>query len=69
MEALRELIRASSLPSFATDVTLRTHGRNPGRVYVPISDDAAVERFYCYCKEESEARFGAWFQALERRFQ
>ena len=68
MEALQALIRASSLPSFATDVTLRLYGRNSGRVYVPISDDAAVERFYCYCKGESEARFRAWFRALERKY-
>ena len=68
VEALQALVRASTLPSFATDVTLRMYGRDTGRVYVPISDDAAVERFYCYCKREGEARYRAWFQALERRF-
>ena len=36
--------------------------------YVPISDDAAVEHFYCYCRRSDEKRYLAWFQALERRF-
>ena len=68
LEALHEIVRASSLPHFATDLTLRLYGRNPQRVYVPISDDAAVERFYCHCRREDEKRYLAWFQALERRF-
>ena len=69
LEALHELVRASSLPHFATDLTLRLYGRNPQRAYVPISDDAAVEQFYCYCRRSDEKRYLAWFQALERRFQ
>ncbi|MBR6889828.1 MAG: LysR family transcriptional regulator, partial [Clostridia bacterium] len=69
LEALHELVRASSLPHFATDLTLRLYGRNPQRAYVPISDNAAVEHFFCYCRRGDEKRFLAWFQALERRFQ
>ena len=69
LEALHEIVRASSLPHFATDLTLRLYGCNPQRAYVPISDDAAVEHFFCYCRRGDEKRFLAWFQALERRFQ
>ena len=36
--------------------------------YVSISDDAAVEHFYCYCRKEDEKKYLAWFQAVERRF-
>ena len=67
MEALNELVRASSLPHFATDLTLRLYGRDPLRAYVPISDDAAVEHFYCHCRRDDEKRYLAWFQALGRR--
>jgi hypothetical protein len=56
------------LPYFATDLTIRLHGRNPERAYVAISDDAATEHFYCFCKREDEKKYLAWFQALERRF-
>ena len=66
LEALHEIVRASSLPHFATDLTLRLYGRNPQRAYVSISDDAAVEHFYCYCRKEDEKKYLAWFQALER---
>ena len=66
--ALTEIIRASSLPYFATDLTIRLHGRNPERAYVAISDDAATEHFYCFCKRENEKKYLAWFQALARRF-
>ena len=68
LEALHELVRASSLPHFATDLTLRLYGRNPQRAYVPISDDVSVEHFYCHCRRSDEKRYLAWFQALERRF-
>ena len=69
LEALNEIVRASTLPHFATDLTLRLYGRNPQRAYVPISDDAAVEHFFCYCRRDDEKKYLAWFQALERRFQ
>ena len=65
--ALQEIIRASSLPCFATDLTIRLHGRNPDRVYIAITDDAATEHFYCFCRREDEKKYLAWFQALERR--
>jgi hypothetical protein len=66
--ALTEIIRASSLPYFATDLTIRLHGRNPERAYIAISDDTATEHFYCFCRREDEKKYLAWFQALEGRF-
>jgi len=32
-----------------------------------VSDDAAVESFYCHCRGEDEKKYLAWFQALARR--
>ena len=49
------------------ELTLRLYGHDPRRAYVPISDDAAVEHFYCHCRRDDEKRYLAWFQALERR--
>jgi DNA-binding transcriptional LysR family regulator len=63
LEALNEIVRASSLPHFATDLTLRLYGRNPQRAYVPISDVAAVEHFLCYCRRDDEKKYLAWFHA------
>ena len=49
-------------------LNLRLYGRDPQHTYVSISDDAAVENFYCYSRRDDEKRYLAWFQALERRF-
>ena len=66
--ALSELILASALPSFATDLTLRIYGSVENTVYLPITDEAALTHYYCYCKTGDEMKYLAWFQMLERRF-
>lgn len=48
MEALCTLSHASNLPSFKTDVSLRTYGSLENRVYIPFTDDAAAMPYYCY---------------------
>lgn len=66
--ALSELILASSLPSFATDLTLRIYGRRENTIYLPIVDDAALTHYYCCCKAGDEMKYLAWFQLLARRY-
>ena len=66
--ALSELILASALPSFATDLTLRIYGRSENTVYLPIVDDAALTHYYCCCKAGDEMKYLTWFQMLERRY-
>lgn len=66
--ALSELILASALPSFATDLTLRIYGRRENTVYLPITDDSALTHYYCCCRAGDEMKYLAWFQMLERRF-
>ena len=34
---------------------------------VPITDDAAMDHFYCYCHKEYEKKYLAWFQSLARK--
>lgn len=67
MDALTELISSSSLPNFATDLTIRLYGRGEGRACIPISDEAATQHYFCCCLKENEKKYLAWFQALERR--
>ena len=68
MDALAELIQASTMPHFATDLTIRLYGRGEDRCCIPISDEAAIQRYTCYCLAANEKKYLAWFQALERRF-
>lgn len=52
-----ELIQASSLPSFVTDLSEKYNIIPPGRVYVPISDDIATVTYYLVCKHEKKDEF------------
>lgn len=66
--ALREIVRASSLPAFVTDLSLRLRDAGDSRVNIPISDESATMRYWCCCRKADERRFARWFQALERRY-
>ena len=67
LSALSELVSSSSLPSFATDITLRLYGKMADRAFIPFSDTAAVTQYWCCCRKEEELKYVAWFQTLERR--
>ena len=68
MDALSELIQNSTMPAFVTDITSKLHNRNEKRVFVPISDEAAVEHFFCCCKADDTSKYARWFQTLDARF-
>ena len=67
LDALAEIISSSSLPNFATDLTIRLYGRDEGRACIPVSDEAATQHYFCCCRKENEKKYLRWFQALERR--
>ena len=69
MSALREVTRASSLPAFVTDLSMRLPGHDSKRVNIPISDQSATMSFWCCCMKEKEKQYLKWFQTLERRIQ
>lgn len=61
-----ELLRASLLPSFTTNIVLKYFGPTPGnRVAVPISDPEATVTYYLVCKAERKRDFQALFRALK----
>ncbi len=53
-ESLNELESASSLLSFATDISMRSYRErsNPNRVLVPITDPEATVQFYCILQKD-----------------
>ena len=52
-----ELVQASSLQSFVTDLSEK-YGRNPsGRIYVPISDEEATVTYYLVCRQGRKGEF------------
>lgn len=50
-ESLREIVSASSIPSFATNITLK-YRDDMTRVFIPILDEDATKPFYAICKKE-----------------
>ena len=63
LDLLSEVVNSSSLPAFASSLSLRAFGPNyrSGRVPVPIMDPEATVRFYCVCLNENRERFKEWF--------
>lgn len=60
--SFNELVQASSLPSFVTDLSEKFRITPPGRIYVPISDAEATVTYYLTCKKEQKKNFTALFQ-------
>lgn len=66
-DAMNELIIASALPSFISNITMKLYRndiQNSGRVAVPIRDDETKASFYCCWKKSDHKRF----KALEKYF-
>ena len=62
--SFNELVQASSLPSFVTDLSEKFRETPPGRIYVPISDIEATVTYYLICKTENKKMFQPLFQGL-----
>lgn len=65
LEVFNELVSASALPCFATDVTMTQASRQENRITIPILDPEADVTYYCTCKKEDKARFSTLFHRLE----
>ena len=62
--SFNELVQASSLPSFITDLSEKYRVTPPGRIYVPISDAEATVSYYLVCKKEKAKEFDELFRLL-----
>ena len=62
--SFNQLLIASSLPSFITDLSQKYHETASGRIYVPISDKEAFVTYYLVCKKEHEYLYKSLFDIL-----
>ena len=62
--SFNQLLIASSLPSFITDLSQKYHETASGRIYVPISDKEAFVTYYLVCKKEHEYLYKYLFDIL-----
>lgn len=59
-----ELVQASSLAAFTSDLAEKYTDVAPGRINVPISDEEAAVTYYLVCKTEHKKEFLSLFSAL-----
>ena len=62
-----ELVQASNLPCFTSDVVLRTpeqHGQTTGRVNIPILDEEAHATYYCCAKKKGQEDLRGFLRQL-----
>lgn len=62
--SFNELVEASSLPAFTTDLANKYIETGKGRVDVPISDPEASVTYYLVCRKEVRRTFQALFAVL-----
>lgn len=62
--SFNELIQASSLPAFTSDLAEKYAEVPSGRVNIPISDEDSSVSYYLSCRVENKKTFASLFSAL-----
>lgn len=65
--SFHELVEASSLPAFTSDLAEKYIETGSGRVNIPISDPEADVTYYLVCRKEDRKEFQALFSALAEK--
>lgn len=68
LSALREIVSASDLPSFRTNVTNSLDSIPSDKIAIHLSDPEVNVRFWCICLTKKEAEYAALFDAIEKRY-
>ena len=70
LEALTAVINASTLPAFASDLTIRLFRsrENSSRIFIKITDPEATMHFHCVILKKIRERYERWITFLEERF-
>ena len=64
LSALREIVHASELPSFITNITNTNNAIPHGKVAIPLSDPEVNVQFWCVCLAENAREYQALFKAI-----
>ena len=63
--SFQELVQASSMPCFVTDVSENYRVTAENRIAIPISDKEATATYYLVCKKERRQEWKALFRVTE----
>ena len=64
LEALGELVEASSLPVFSSDRIIDLGYETPGRITIPISDEDAKATYWVACSSSDRQKYRSVFNAV-----
>lgn len=67
MDALEELIAATTYPCFTTDAFLHQAPLGGDRVIVPIEEPEAYATFYVACRSADKKKYASFFNAIRAR--
>ena len=62
--SFNELVQASSLPSFTSDLAEKYLESTTNRIIIPISDKEATTVYYLVCRSEKKKEYNTLFSAL-----
>jgi transcriptional regulator, lysR family len=68
LSALREIVSASDLPSFRTNITNSLDSIPSDKTAIRLSDQEVNVQFWCICLAEKEAEYASLFDAMEKRY-
>lgn len=60
LEELNQLIKASTLPAFATNLSIDRH-KETDRIYIPFKDEAAVKHFFLVMRKKDRRKYAELF--------
>lgn len=64
--AFMELVKASALPFFTTDLSMKRGDNEFHRIIIPIEDPEVNVTYYCLCRMETKKNMEAFFRGIER---
>ena len=67
VSAFDELVKASALPSFTSDLVIQREGEVPNRVKVPILDEEANVTYFLYFHKKDAKLFDRMLQQISVR--
>lgn len=60
-----EIVKASTLPSFTSNLSIKREGKITNRVIIPLSDDEAHVTFYLSILSKNKRHYQEFFKAIE----
>lgn len=64
-EDYQELVQASALPSFVSDLAMRWSGKPQNRVVIPVLDAEAAAVYHFVCRKEDKKKWSALIQKIK----